>query len=101
MASTPEGKVKTAIKKYLKSLPNTWFYMPVQNGMGVIGIPDIIACIDGKFLAIETKAPGKEKTVTANQQMQIDGILAANGHALVTSSVEHLVLYLKLLKVVK
>jgi len=57
--------------------------MPVQNGMGVVGIPDIIACLDGKLLAIETKAPGKRKNVTANQQRQIDLINKAGGTAVV------------------
>jgi hypothetical protein len=55
----------------------------VQNGMGVVGIPDIIACWDGRFLAIETKAPGKRGNVTANQRRQLDAINNAGGIAVV------------------
>ena len=79
--TTPEGRVKAAIKRYLKTLPNCWFYMPVQNGMGVVGIPD------GRFFAIECKAPGKEKNVTANQRATLDAIVAAGGIAFVASDV--------------
>lgn len=79
---TPEGRVKAGVKKTLTSL-GAWFYMPVQNGMGVVGIPDIIACIDGRLVAIETKAPGKLSNVTPNQANQLNMILAAGGVALV------------------
>lgn len=94
MAQTPEGKVKAKIKLYLKTLPDCWFYMPVQNGMGVVGIPDIIAVIKGRFVAIETKAPGKESNVTPNQRATLDNILSANGLALVASDVPTVVDYL-------
>lgn len=87
MAMTPEGKVKNAVKKLLKER-GIWFYMPVQNGMGQVGIPDIIACWDGKFLAIETKAPGKKSTLTANQEHNINLINGCGGIAVVVDDVE-------------
>lgn len=86
MGTTPEGKVKNAVKKLLKN-EGIWFYMPMQNGMGVVGIPDIICCWEGMFLAIETKAPGKRNNLSANQQMQIDLIKKANGYAIVVDDV--------------
>jgi len=93
MAQTPEGRVKDAVKKLLKR-HGIYFFMPMQNGMGVVGIPDIIACWDGKFLAIETKAPGKIKNVSANQQNQINLIRQANGIAVVVDNVEQVELLL-------
>jgi len=81
--STPEGKVKDQIKKILKSL-GFWFYMPVQNGLGVNGIPDLIVCAGGFFIGIETKAPGKLKNVTPNQQARLAEINGAGGLAVVT-----------------
>jgi hypothetical protein len=66
MASTPEGKVKDGVRKILKEW-GIWYYQPVQNGMGQVGIPDFVCCWQGKFLAIETKAPGKLSHVTPNQ----------------------------------
>ena len=82
MAQTPEGKVKAAVKRLLKK-HGIYSYMPVQNGMGVVGIPDIIACWDGRFIAIETKAPGKRGNTTPNQDVQLALIREANGIALV------------------
>lgn len=89
MATTPEGKVKDAVKKWLKAR-GIWHYMPVQNGMGVVGIPDLICCWNGKFLAIETKAPGKRSQTTANQDARIEEIRAAKGWALVVDDVKQL-----------
>lgn len=87
MAMTPEGKVKKKVKEYLQSI-GAWYYMPVSNGMGRVGCPDILVCYQGLFLAFETKAPGKIKNVTANQQREIDGILRVNGLAHVVDDVE-------------
>lgn len=43
------------------------------------GLPDIMACYAGRFLGIEVKLPGKEKTVTVLQQARLDAMLAAGG----------------------
>lgn len=87
MGMTPEGKVKKKVKEYLKSI-GAWYYMPVSNGMGRVGCPDILVCYKGLFLAFETKAPGKIKNVTANQQREIDAIQRVNGLAHVVDDVE-------------
>lgn len=89
MATTPEGKVKDAVKKWLRER-GYWFYMPVQNGMGVQGIPDFIICAAGQFIAIETKAPGKRENTTANQEARIAEIKQANGVAVVIDDPEQL-----------
>jgi len=103
MAQTPEGRVKADIKKFLKRegfiaagepIPEGgcagWYYMPVQNGMGVVGIPDFICCWSGAFLAIEAKAPGKQNGTTANQKNRLAEIISADGVALVVDDVEQL-----------
>jgi Holliday junction resolvase len=51
--------------------------------MGRSGVPDIICCVDGNFLAIECKA-GKGKT-TALQDVEIESIRRAGGTALVVN----------------
>jgi hypothetical protein len=86
---TPEGRVKAAVRKFLKS-KGAWFYMPIQNGMGRSGIPDFICCWEGKFYAIETKAPGKRSDATPNQLREIDGIKLAGGVALIVDDVSQL-----------
>jgi len=87
MGQTPEGKVKKRVKEYLKSI-GAWYYMPVSNGMGRVGCPDILVCYKGLFMAFETKAPGKIKNVTPNQQREIAAIQRAYGLALVVDDVE-------------
>lgn len=87
MPMTPEGKVKKKVKEYLKSI-GAWYYMPVSNGMGRVGCPDILVCYDGLFLAFETKAPGKINNVTPNQRREIDDIRRVNGLAHVVDDVE-------------
>jgi hypothetical protein len=87
MATTPEGKVKNKIKDYLKSI-DAWYYMPVSNGMGRVGCPDILVCYKGLFMAFEVKAPGKRKNTTPNQDREIEWISSANGLALVVDDVD-------------
>lgn len=80
MAQTPEGKVKTAVKKILDT-QGVYHFSPAANGYGRVGVPDIICCVDGYFLAIECKA-GKGKT-TALQDRELAAITAAGGAAAV------------------
>lgn len=80
MAATPEAKVKAAVKKILDA-EKVWHFSPASNGYGRAGIPDIICCVSGSFLAIECKA-GKGKT-TALQDREIDAIRTAGGAAIV------------------
>lgn len=82
MAMTPEGKVKKEIDKILKAF-NVWYFKPVSNGMGALGIPDYICCLPGgKFLAIEAKADSKSKP-TELQKLRIDQINAQGGEAMI------------------
>ena len=75
-AATPENKVKAGIKQVLNELA-AWYFMPTMNGLGRAGIPDFICCINGRFVAIEAKAPGKKPTQW--QSREIDAIRDAGG----------------------
>jgi Holliday junction resolvase len=76
MAATPESKVKKRVREMLDTL-GIYHFMPPANGFGRAGIPDIIACMDGHFIAIECKA-GKG-TTTALQDRELDRIHNAGG----------------------
>ena len=80
MAATPEKKVKDKVISVLKS-EEVYYFMPPANGFGRAGIPDIIACINGKFLAIECKANGNKPTVL--QIREIESIRRNGGHAII------------------
>lgn len=88
MATTPEGRVKNAIKKYLQSVPGCWFFMPIGGPYTVHGIPDIVGMVRGRFFAIECKAPGKVKNTTKNQDAVIRAIRLCGGCAFVADDVE-------------
>lgn len=78
---TPEGRVKAKVKKALEVLgPNCWRFMPVQNGFGSVAL-DFLCSINGRFVAIETKAPGKK--LTALQEGTKSLIEAAGGVVLI------------------
>ena len=89
MAHTPEGKVKAAVKVRLKDL-GVWYCMPMGTGFGNSGVPDFICCHEGRFLAIETKAPGKRANTTELQARQIMAIHKAGGSAVVIDDVRQL-----------
>lgn len=84
--ATPEGKVKKKLIDFLKSLGNDCFYyMPVQNGMGQTGIPDVIAVIEGDFVGFECKATPKQHP-TVLQAYALDKIQKAGGVAWVVDN---------------
>jgi len=80
MSGTPESKVKAAVAKLLRSYGAYYFY-PATHGYGRSGVPDIVCCIKGKFLAIECKAGGGK--TTALQDKEINSIRASQGIAAV------------------
>lgn len=102
--ATPEGKVKDQVKKVLKD-NGAWFYMPVQNGMGVVGIPDIVGCIPititedmvgqtiGHFVAIETKALGKSswEDASVHQRKNLTAIANHKGLAVLADRPDTLI----------
>ena len=84
--STPEGKVKLAIKIYLKGLePALWFFMPVSCGFGISGIPDFIGCYKGRFFSIESKRGGGKIRPWQTRVREL--IQAAGGIALLVDNV--------------
>lgn len=82
MAATPEKKVKDKIVKILKEYEAYYFY-PVTGGFGASGVPDIIACYNGKFVGIEVKADLKKRGPTALQMKNLAQISKCGGVALV------------------
>jgi len=80
MATTPEGKVKKAVRQVLDGL-GAYYVMPVTGGYGKQGAPDFLVCHKGLFFGIETKA-GKGKLTTL-QEINLKKIIASGGVALV------------------
>ena len=82
MAITPEAKVKAAVRKLLVEF-GIYYFSPSANGYGRAGIPDIICCFGGRFIAIECKA-GNGVT-TALQDRELAAIRTAGGMTMVVN----------------
>jgi len=82
MAKTPEKRVKDAVLTVLKE-HGAYYFFPMAIGMGRSGVPDIICCSNGRFLAIECKA-GKN-TPTPLQIREMTAIAEAGGIAIVVN----------------
>ena len=81
MATTPEGKVKTKVKKILDQY-GALHFSPMGTGYGVSGVSDIICLYRGRFIAIECKADEK-KLPTALQLKFLGQVQAWGGIGLV------------------
>jgi len=50
-----EAEIVRSIQRYLKTLPRCFFWKEHGGMYGTAGIPDIIACIGGRFFGFEVK----------------------------------------------
>ena len=81
-----EREIVTAILRHLKTMPRCFAWKTHGGMYGTAGIPDIIACIDGRFYAFEVKQPGGR--LTRLQEVTLGKIRAAGGAAYMVTSVE-------------
>jgi hypothetical protein len=82
MANTPEKKVKDKVRKVLAGV-NAYVVTPATHGYGVSGVPDILVCYHGRFLAIECKAGNNHPT--ALQIRNLSQIASTGGYTLVVN----------------
>lgn len=81
---TPEGKVKAKVNRLLDKYPDLYRFMPVPYGMGASSL-DYLICYRGRFLSVETKAPGGKPT--QRQEMIIETMRQAGGTVFVIDGV--------------
>lgn len=73
---TPEAKVKKKVVDAIKK-NNAYYFFPATGGYGRSGVPDVVCCYRGHFIAIECKA-GTNKP-TPLQEAEMAKILQAQG----------------------
>jgi Holliday junction resolvase len=91
---TPEAKVKKKVKMVLDNL-GAYQFSPMTGGYGNSGVPDIVACYEGFFVAVECKAgKGKPTLLQLDNLKRID---ASGGFSVVVneSNVEQLREYIQ------
>jgi hypothetical protein len=81
-----EAELITKIKNYLKTVPDCFYWKEHGGQYGTAGIPDIIVCYRGRFIAFECKVGNNKPTVL--QAVTIRKIIKAGGYALVIRSVD-------------
>jgi hypothetical protein len=91
---TPEGRVKREITKVLKLFP-WWTDMPVPTGYGKSQL-DYTLCVNGRFVAIEAKAPGE--WLTPLQRKTAREMLESGGKVFIVSNKDGLRAVAKFLK---
>ncbi len=84
-----ERDLTRKILKYLNSLPNCFAWKTWGGMYSTAGIPDIICCFQGQFIAFEVKV-GKNKP-TKLQETTISQIKHAGGLAYVVYSLEEVI----------
>lgn len=89
MAATPESKVKAKIHAALKGV-GAYAVNYIGGQYAKAGTPDILACLDGRFIGIEAKAGTNKPTML--QIMALRNIDKAGGLALVIN--ENNIVYL-------
>lgn len=81
-----EKNITNEILKYLKTLEGCFAWKAHGGMYGTAGIPDIICCFKGRFIAFEVKTDkGK---LTKLQEITIHRIKDANGEAFKVTSLE-------------
>lgn len=80
MAATPEKKVKDKVVRLLKA-HGVYYFFPATHGYGRSGVPDIVCCVNGRFLGIECKAGNNKPTELQMREMR--GIEEAGGRTVV------------------
>ena len=84
------------IKTYLKTVPELFFWKEHGGCYGTSGLPDIIVCYRGRFVAFECKTENNKPTVL--QTVTMRQIYKAGGYALIVKSVEEVKEVLKSFK---
>ena len=80
-----EAALINQIRKYLATVPGCFFWKEHGGQYGTAGIPDIIVCYKGRFIALEAKV-GRNKP-TKLQAATLEQIKRAGGTAAVVYSV--------------
>jgi len=80
-----EKSIENKIKRLLASR-GAYFFKHFGCNFSTAGVPDLICCVNGRFIAIEVKAPNGR--LSEIQKIHIQRIIEAGGIAIVAQSVE-------------
>lgn len=82
-----ETEITRQIQRYLAGLPGWWGFKVQGGAQQARGVPDIVGCFYGRFVAFEVKRPNLGK-VSKIQHHILGKIKSADGCAFVVRSVD-------------
>ena len=95
MPSTEAGLQRQIVKAIKRAHPAAWVFHPVGNPYQEAGVPDLLACVEGRLFAFEIKHQKAGEShehalsrVTPVQRVQLGRIGAAGGHAAAVTTVD-------------
>lgn len=86
--------VRRILTKLKSEYPHGIWYKIHTGPFQERGVPDIVGCLRGRFIAFEVKTPQAKRGVTNYQQIQLDRINSAEGRATVVRSVKEVMAFL-------
>lgn len=81
-----EKEITAVIMRYLKTVPGCFAWKEHGGMYGTAGLPDVICCINGHFVAFEVKTPSGR--LSKLQEITIQKIREAKGEAFKVTSVK-------------
>lgn len=87
LATTPENKVKNAIKAWFKR-EGIFYWSAAAGPFSAHGVSDILALHEGVLYALEVKAPGKRGNATPHQLRFIAAVTASGGIGAVVDTLD-------------
>ena len=81
-----EKNIVAAIMRYLKTVPHCFAWKTHGGMYGTAGMPDIIICLNGRFVALEVKTPTGKLTML--QESTLKRIKDAKGEAYKVTSLQ-------------
>ena len=70
-------------RKIIKWLEENECYVVKVISASKTGVPDILACVNGHFVAIEVKRPETKTNVSVLQKYNLDKVVLSGGHGLI------------------
>lgn len=83
-----ESEITRKIQRYLASVDGWWGFKVLGGGAQMRGVPDIVGCYRGRFVALEVKRPAGLGVVSELQRLRLRQIGEAGGLAVVVYGVE-------------
>jgi hypothetical protein len=81
-----EKDIVKQIMRYLKTLPECFCWKQHGGQYGTAGLPDVILCYHGRFVAFEVKTPSGK--LTKLQEITLNKINASKGYAYKVTSLQ-------------